>query len=73
MNRQFPTLAFHFFSIPSEPYRMAVRIMGVRGSLGYDHFPFAKKGEVGSQYLWEEVDIEGFPSEHFLAKCALIA
>lgn len=71
INRQFPTLAFHFFSVAGRPDMMAVRIMP---ALSQElPWPYAKRGVVGGQQLWEEVPIAGFPDEAFLLKCMLIA
>lgn len=74
INRQFPTLAFHFFSVAGRADMVAVRIMPALNRYSEEtSWPYAKRGIVGGQQLWEEVPIKGFPDEAFLLKCMLIA
>ena len=70
LNAQFPTLAFHFFSAPTKPGIMRIRVM--RATFESQH-AYMKRGVPGSQFLEEEVNCEGFPDEAFLVKCMLIA
>ena len=75
LNAKFPSLAFHFFGVVGQPDKIAVRVMPASNHhhTGFPDWPYAKRGLVGGQQLWEVCDCKSFPDEAFLIKCMLIA